>query len=196
MLSVFFIKQLRSNPVILGCLLFERYQKFVVGPVSCNDTDDDKCKILIGQSYWGNTFITKYLVKKVHLEIYLLYFNVVDAQISEGTKVSNISGNFTKAWPYVNHDLDLAPGLWLWLLAYDSLWLMVVALVSWFFPLHMIVTHGLTLLHTTLDCISWPMKMASANITVNFTKNLTWRKSRLWPLAYDCGPWLNIVAHG
>jgi hypothetical protein len=59
----------------------------------------------------------------------------------------------------------------------------------WIWPM----THDLLLLHTTHDCISWPMIMASANITSTFTKK---RKSWLLPLAYDCGPWLMIVAQG
>ncbi len=66
---------------------------------------------------------------------------------------------------------------------------MVAAHSLWFCPLHMILTHGLLLLHTTHDCISWPMVMASANITVNFTKT--------WPYVnHDCGHWLMIVALG
>jgi hypothetical protein len=59
----------------------------------------------------GNTVylspLATILVKKAHMEIYLLYLNVVDAQIMvaddtgekltcEGTKVSNISENFTE----------------------------------------------------------------------------------------------------
>jgi hypothetical protein len=78
------------------------------------------------------------------------------------------------SWPMI------ASGLWLWPIAYDF--------THDCGPLHMIVTHGLLLLHTTHDCISWPMIMASANITANYTKNLTLRKPWLWPLAYDCCP--------
>ncbi len=59
-------------------------------------------------------------MKKVHLEIYLLYLNVVDAQIMvaddtddkltcEGTKVSNISENFTENLTL--RKSFLAPGL-------------------------------------------------------------------------------------